>query len=53
MKHIFSRSVANAFTYFGLEDKAEIIRVINDGFDVLNSSNPNSFIKLKSGLGIY
>ena len=51
--HDFSRSVANAFTYFGLKDKAEIIETINDAFDVLNSANPNAFIKLKSGLGTY
>jgi len=51
---VLSRSVAKAFGYFGETDQEDIVQIINDGFDVLNSANPrHPAAKLKSGLGMF
>ena len=51
--YFFSRSVAKAFGYHGETDKEDIVLIINDGFDVLNSSHPrHPYVQLKSGLGM-
>ena len=48
----FSRSVAKGFEHFGEVSKSEIIMIINDAYDVLNSSWPtHPYIKLKSAFG--
>ena len=50
---LLSGSTANCFALFGEEGKAEVIKCINNGFDVLNSHTMYNSNNLKCALGIH
>lgn len=52
---LLSGTVASALAYLAPKEKhvAEFVRIVNDGFDVLNSRIPFHQHKLKCGYGVY